>query len=82
MLFLLSLLSYFIPNTTRTNACTSFQVAPGTGCQWMCNYCAAEFGANYYFTTDVCKYQAGGCVGNPLPGVQYTCCAGNEYHEE
>lgn len=59
------------------NGCVSFTVSAGTGCAWMCSYCANQLGTNnYYFTTDVCKYQEGaGCVGNPLAGVTYTCCA-------
>ena len=71
-----------------SNNCITFSVGTGTGCQWMCNYCANTLGTNnYYFTTDVCKYEAiavvdipqvhvlRGCVGNPSPGVSYTCCA-------
>jgi len=58
------------------NGCINFSVGQGTGCQWMCQYCATELGTpNYYFTTDVCKYQEGGCVGNPQAGVTYTCCS-------
>jgi hypothetical protein len=58
------------------NSCITFSLSPGTGCDWMCNYCANQLGTNnYYFTTPVCTYQTGGCVGNPLAGVQYTCCA-------
>jgi hypothetical protein len=58
------------------NNCISFSVGSGTGCDWMCNYCATNLGTNnYYFTTDVCKYQSGGCVGNPQAGVTYTCCS-------
>lgn len=59
------------------NGCVSFTVSSGTGCAWMCNYCSGALGTNnYYFTTDVCKYQEGaGCVGNPQAGVTYTCCA-------
>jgi len=61
---------------TPQNNCVSFSVSSGTGCSWMCNYCASQLGTNnYYFTTDVCTYQTGGCVGNPLSGVTYTCCA-------
>jgi len=65
-----------------SNGCTTFQVAAGTGCAWMCNYCTAQLGPIYYFTTDVCSYQPGGCVGNPLPGVEYSCCAINYYTEQ
>ncbi len=58
------------------NNCVSFTVGPGTGCDWMCTYCANSLGtSNYYFTTPVCTYETGGCVGNPIAGNQYTCCA-------
>ena len=58
------------------NGCISFTVTQGTGCQWMCNYCASNLGtSNYYFTDSVCTYQPGGCVGNPIAGKQYTCCS-------
>jgi hypothetical protein len=58
------------------NNCINFSVSSGTGCQWMCNYCANQLGTNnYYFTTDVCTYQTGGCVGNPIAGITYTCCS-------
>ena len=79
---LLALLSIFAigetTNTTRIvpNSCVSFTVTSGTGCAWMCNYCANQLGTNnYYFTDDVCTYQTGGCVGNPLAGKLYTCCS-------
>lgn len=59
-----------------SNNCVSFQVSAGTGCAWMCNYCASTLGTtNYYFTDGVCKYETGGCVGSPQVGVLYTCCA-------
>ena len=58
------------------NGCVSFSVGPGTGCAWMCNYCANNLGTNnYYFTDGVCTYQTGGCVGNPVAGHTYTCCS-------
>jgi len=58
------------------NNCVSFSIGSGTGCAWMCNYCANALGTNnYYFTTGVCTYQTGGCVGNPQTGVTYTCCS-------
>jgi len=58
------------------NSCVSFTLGSGTGCDWMCNYCANSLGTNnYYFTDQVCTYYPGGCQGNPLAGVQYTCCA-------
>ena len=39
------------------NACINFQVGAGTGCDWMCNYCANQLGTNnYYFTSGVCSY--------------------------
>lgn len=63
-------------NTTSVeNGCVSFSVTAGTGCAWMCNYCANQLGPNYYFTDGVCQYQGSGCVGNPLAGVTYTCCS-------
>ena len=59
------------------NNCVSFTISQGTGCAWMCNYCADRLGTNnYYFTDGVCTYQSGvGCVGNPSAGGSYTCCA-------
>ena len=61
------------------NGCISFSVGPGTGCSWMCNYCSNQLGTNnYYFTDNVCTYETGGCVGNPIVGKQYTCCAASE----
>jgi len=68
--------SQSINGITPQNNCISFSVSSGTGCAWMCNYCANNLGTNnYYFTTDVCTYQSGGCVGNPQTGVTYTCCS-------
>lgn len=58
------------------NSCVTFSVGSGTGCAWMCNYCANALGTNnYYFVDGICQYQPGGCVGNPQSGVQYTCCS-------
>ena len=58
------------------NNCVSFSVGSGTGCAWMCSYCASSLGTNnYYFTDSVCTYQSGGCVGNPVAGKTYTCCS-------
>jgi hypothetical protein len=59
------------------NNCVTFSVSSGTGCAWMCNYCANQLGTNnYYFTDNVCTYQEGtGCVGNPIAGKSYTCCS-------
>jgi hypothetical protein len=58
------------------NNCVSFSVSSGTGCAWMCNYCATQLGTNnYYFVDDICVYQSGGCVGSPQVGKQYTCCS-------
>lgn len=58
------------------NNCVQFTVSSGTGCAWMCNYCANELGTNnYYFLDSVCTYQPGGCVGNPIAGQMYTCCS-------
>jgi hypothetical protein len=58
------------------NSCVTFTIGSGTGCEWMCNYCANALGTNnYYFVDGICQYQQGGCVGNPQSGVQYTCCS-------
>jgi len=66
------------------NRCITFTVGQGTGCDWMCNYCSNTLGTNnYYFTDNVCSYETGGCVGNPIAGKQYTCCsASEEYNDE
>jgi hypothetical protein len=62
-----------------TNNCVPLLVSQGTGCAWMCGFCASSLGTdNFYFTGNppVCTYQSGqGCVGNPQAGVEYTCCA-------
>jgi len=64
-----------LPKGGETN-CINFTVGQGTGCDWMCNYCANQLGTNnYYFTDGVCTYSQGGCVGNPISGKQYTCCS-------
>ncbi|MDA7464029.1 hypothetical protein N8996_04485 [Candidatus Poseidonia alphae] len=59
------------------NNCVSFSVGPGTGCNWMCQYCQDKLeSTNYYFTDGVCRYQGGDvCTGNPIAGVTYTCCS-------
>lgn len=64
-------------STLPANNCVTFSITSGTGCAWMCNYCANELGTNnYYFTDNVCTYQEGtGCVGNPIAGKSYTCCS-------
>ena len=64
------------PYSNPSNSCTTFTVSSGTGCAWICNYCASQLGTNnYYFTDGVCTYQQGvGCVGNPVAGQSYTCC--------
>lgn len=60
-----------------SNKCVQFSISSGTGCAWMCNYCANQLETNnYYFIDGVCSYQQGqGCVGNPIAGKTYTCCA-------
>ena len=82
--FLLSLLAMTNANINKKNAtnqctaqCIVFTVTSGTGCAWMCNYCANQLGTNnYYFTDGVCTYEEGqGCVGSPIAGKSYTCCA-------
>ena len=61
---------------TPVNNCIQFTVDSGTGCDWMCNYCANQLGTfNYYFPDSVCTYQTGGCVGNPVAGKIYSCCS-------
>jgi hypothetical protein len=85
MKFLTSLLLFFIAvsgnnqvcEKSPSNNCVTFTVSQGTGCDWMCNYCANQLGTNnYYFTDNVCTYQQGvGCVGNPYAGKSYTCCS-------
>ena len=58
------------------NNCITFTVGSGTGCDWMCSYCASQLGTNnYYFVDGVCSYQSGGCVGSPVVGKQYSCCS-------
>lgn len=67
--------SFFTESTASSN-CISFQVSAGTGCQWMCNYCANTLGTtDYYFTNGVCTYETGGCIGSPQVGILYTCCS-------
>ena len=67
--------NYFLTNETKSDACVTFRVGPGTGCAWMCNYCSNALGTNnYYFTDGVCHYETGGCVGNPQADTDYTCC--------
>lgn len=66
------------PNTpTPSNQCVQFSISSGTGCAWMCEYCANQLGTNnYFFTDNVCTYQEGtGCVGNPIAGKTYSCCS-------
>jgi hypothetical protein len=67
-------------NNNTPNSCITFTISEGTGCAWMCNYCANKLGTNnYYFTDNVCTYQQGvGCVGNPYAGKSYTCCAASD----
>jgi hypothetical protein len=79
---MLKLLFALVALFNTTESCETFQVAPGTGCAWMCDYCASKVGPDFYFTTPVCTYTQGGCVGNPLPNVPYTCCeaAYDEYN--
>jgi hypothetical protein len=66
--------------SSQSNKCVQFSVASGTGCEWMCNYCATQLSTNnYYFTDNVCTYEQGqGCLGNPIAGKMYTCCSTGE----
>jgi len=58
------------------NNCIQFILGSGTGCVWACNYCGNMLNtSNYYFNPPICQYESGGCVGNPLAGVEYTCCS-------
>lgn len=67
---------YHNKNYNVENGCVTFYVGSGTGCAWMCNYCANALGTNnYYFVDGVCAYGDSGCVGNPVAGNKYTCCA-------
>ena len=77
LFFLVTFLGFSAAQQTMcpSNNCITFSVGPGTGCDWMCNYCANTLGPSYYFTTPVCSYQTGGCAGNPIAGVTYTCCS-------
>ena len=71
-----SFFDFYQNSTEVSNGCTTFTVSEGTGCEWMCNYCNTALGTNnYYFTDDVCTYEATGCEGNPLANVSYTCCS-------
>ena len=88
--FLLLILALFsglaapiLGSVNPSNNCVTFSVSQGTGCQWMCNYCSNQLGTNnYYFTDNVCTYESGvGCVGNPIAGKQYTCCAAGDKDE-
>jgi len=56
--------------------CVGFTVGPGTGCNWMCEYCEEQLKTtDYFFFDDVCKYnESGGCQGLPEAGKQYVCC--------
>jgi hypothetical protein len=75
--------SHVLGSTISSNNCYTFTVGQGTGCQYMCSLCSNQLGTdNYYFTDNVCTYDAGiGCVGNPLSGKQYTCCAAGDKDE-
>ena len=73
----LSIPNQCVSSQRVSNQCLQFSVSSGTGCAWMCNYCANQLGTNnYYFTDGICSYQQGqGCVGNPIAGKTYTCCS-------
>lgn len=74
--YVVSSIEMCVKDDEKPNGCIDFSVTSGTGCAWMCNYCASQLGSNnYYFTDGVCSYQEGqGCVGNPIAGKTYTCC--------
>jgi hypothetical protein len=68
--------SFYSEPFNPKNNCITFSVSAGTGCAWMCNYCSNFLGTNnYYFTDGICKYETGGCIGDPIMGVSYTCCS-------
>ena len=76
--FVLGLFALSIANEVcPVNQCIQMTISQGTGCAWMCNYCANQLGTyDYYFLDGICQYQQGiGCIGNPLAGHTYTCCA-------
>ena len=55
--------------------CITYTIGEGTGCQFMCDYCAENLGTNnFYFTDWVCENKNGMCSGEPLPWETYTCC--------
>ncbi len=57
--------------------CISFTAGPDTNCEWMCKYCANAFDTSdyyYYFTSPSCTCNTSGYIGNPVIGVEYTCC--------
>jgi hypothetical protein len=71
--------SQFIESVNPENGCYTFTVGQGTGCAYLCSLCSTQLDTdNYYFTDNVCTYQTGGCVGNPIAGKQYTCCAAGD----
>lgn len=75
-LFLLGAVVFTKVSSQICTNCVTFTISAGTGCAWMCEYCANSLATNnYYFTEPVCSYQPGGCVGNPIAGKAYTCCA-------
>lgn len=87
MKFFVNAFLFFILSSVRSqnetcsispiNECITFYLGQGTGCAWMCNYCANQLGTNnYYFTDNICTYESGiGCVGQPVAGTSYTCCS-------
>ena len=84
LLLLVLALFYGAVTGQTSNNCYTFTVGQGTGCQYMCNLCSTQLGTNnYYFTDNVCTYESGvGCVGNPIAGKQYTCCAAGDEKDE
>ena len=55
--------------------CITFTIGEGTGCQFMCDYCAENLGTNnFYFTDWICKNRNGICTGSPMAYEEYTCC--------
>ncbi len=68
---------YIFSNIVNVNGqdCITFTIGDGTGCQFMCDYCAENLGTrNFYFTDWICTNNNGICAGDPIPWETYTCC--------
>ena len=55
--------------------CITYTIGEGTGCQFMCDYCAENLGTtNFYFTDWICQNKNGMRSGTPTAWETYTCC--------